>query len=264
VDRARLRMTRWRALVWWSLRRVREGITPFLPRRLLDALTRFGLRQQRRLFARLDVQEAFERVYAENAWGGALGEFDSGDGSLDATTESYVAMVQAFIAEHGVRSVVDLGCGDFRVGRRLAGAVPRFVGVDVVPALIERNRRAFPEVEFRCSNLISDELPDAELGLLRQVLQHLSNQQIEKVLENCRRYRYLIVTEHLPVASDVVPNRDKPHGPDTRVIDRSGVFLDAPPYTLPVRTLLEVPLSPGEALRSVLVSRPDRDPAHST
>jgi hypothetical protein len=99
---------------------------------------------------------------------------------------------------------------------------------------------------------------------LRQVLQHLSNQEIERVLANCRRYRWLIVTEHLPAATDVVPNLDKPHGPDTRVYDRSGVFLEAPPFDLPVRILLEVPISPGETLRSVLVSQPAPEPGHST
>jgi hypothetical protein len=115
-----------------------------LPQRLIDGLTRLALRYQRSVFAKLDLQEAFERVYAENAWGGARGKFDSGDGSLDTTTESYVAMVKDFIAERGVSSAVDLGCGDFRVGRKLAGSVRRFVGVDIVPALVERNRQEFP------------------------------------------------------------------------------------------------------------------------
>jgi hypothetical protein len=233
---------------------VRRAIEPLVPERWLDALTRRAFHYQRRAFSRLDVQQAFERVYAENAWGGTPGEFDSGLGSSDAVTERYVAMVRAFIAERGVRSVADLGCGDFRVGRQLVGSVPRYVGVDIVPALVERKRREFPDVEFRCLNLISDELPDAELGLLRQVLQHLSNEEIAAVLRNCRRYRYLIVTEHLPSAGEVVPNLDKPHGPDIRLYDRSGVFLEAPPFNLSVRTLLEVPLSPGETLRSVLVT----------
>jgi hypothetical protein len=125
----------------------------------------------------------------------------------------------------------------------------------VVGSLIERNARQYEDerVAFRHLNLVVDELPDAELALLRQVLQHLSNEEISAVLENTRKYRYILVTEHVPIGGPVVANADKPHGPDVRLLDRSGVFLDEPPFSLSTHTLLELPYAPGEALRTVMI-----------
>lgn len=82
----------------------------------------------------------------------------------------------------------------FRVGRLICAQCDlRYVGVDAVPDLIAYNRSRFggPQVEFRCTNLIDDELPDGELCLIRQVLQHLSNAEISRVLAKCAKYQYV-------------------------------------------------------------------------
>jgi SAM-dependent methyltransferase len=239
------------------LKRLKGALKPLLPRPVLDARTRWIVARQRREFSRLTVEDTFARIYATNAWGGERGEYDSGDGSANAVTQSYVSLVRDFVKERGIRSIVDLGCGDFRVGRQLLAPGLSYVGVDIVQPLVARNQREFARdgVRFEQRNLLEDELPQAELGLLRQVLQHLSNAQIERVLTNCKSYRYLLVTEHLPVGNAAVPNLDKPHGPDIRLYDRSGVFLDLPPFSRKVRVLLDAPIAPGEVLRSVLIEQ---------
>jgi SAM-dependent methyltransferase len=238
-----------------TLRRVATSV---LPERWHRALwRRIVLEPRRRAFRALDTRETFERIYAENLWGGDAGEFSSGSGSSDPVTGPYVACVRRFIEEHAIRDVADLGCGDFQVGRRLLAPGLRYVGVDVVRPLIERNqaRYAGEGVRFEARDLVRDALPAGELALIRQVLQHLSNDEIARILENTKPYRYLLVTEHVPLGDDVRPNLDKPHGPDTRLYDRSGVFLDLPPFSLRTRVLLETELAPGEVLRTVLVER---------
>jgi hypothetical protein len=102
--------------------------------------------------------------------------------------------------------------------------------------------------------------------MLRQVLQHLSNRQIQAILPKLARYRWVIVTEHLPSErSRVVANLDKVHGSHVRIADRSGVYLDQPPFSLPansMRTILEMPgvgmpdgVDPG-IIRTILVRMP--------
>jgi hypothetical protein len=170
-------------------------------------------------------------------------------------------MVRAFIAEDRVRTVIDLGCGDYRVGRLLREPGDRYVGVDIVPALVERNRLQFggPETEFMCLDITADELPSGDLCLVRQVLQHLSNAEIAAVLRKLRQYRVVLVTEHYPTPGRLVrPNADKPHGGDTRVIDGSGVYLDQPPFCCAVENILEAPVEKplvevGESIRTFLL-----------
>jgi hypothetical protein len=179
----------------------------------------------------------------------------------------YTSVLKEFIVCRDVKKIVDLGCGDFSVAKTLATADIRYLGVDIVPELIERNRRIYSQgnINFKCMNIIEDELPDGDLCLLRQVLQHLSNAQILSVLSRVKKYRYVVITEHYPSAVvNTVPNRDKPHGPDTRILDDSGVYLDHPPFhERDLKLLLELEVTnfikhPGEKLRTFLIANDPR------
>jgi SAM-dependent methyltransferase len=235
----------------------RRAVKPLVPARLRAwRRRRIDARRQER-FAEVPVRATFARIYAENVWGGTRGAFYSGPGSDGAPAAGYVAMVCAFVREAGIGSIVDLGCGDFRVGARLAECGAEYTGVDVVAELVARNAAEFGrrDVRFECRDIIADELPAGDLCLIRQVLQHLSNAEIARVLENCRRYAYVIVTEHVPDDADrPVPNVDMPHGPGIRLTLNSGVYLDRPPFDLAIaRTLHEVEAPGGGIIRSVLV-----------
>jgi len=212
------------------------------------------LPQTHRAFRSLNVSEAFERIYSNKEWGDG-----SGSGSSGPAAEKYVDDVTAFIKAHGIRSVVDLGCGDFQVGQQvwLRGNVS-YVGVDIVQSLIEchSKRHGKSGISFVCANILTDPLPDADLCLVRQVFQHLSNAQIEIALRNLSKYPLVLVSEHVPKKAGVI-NRDKPHGPDVRVYWGSGVYLEHPPFSRTVTELWNRPLDEDSLLRTVLLSRPE-------
>ncbi len=204
-------------------------------------------------FAEKSPTEAFGDVYRRRLWGGTDDrDFCSGEGSRnEAIVSPYVGAVRRFLCEFPNKpSVVDLGCGDFNVGSRLRDACGPYIACDVVDALIERNERKFAslQVEFRKLDLVSDELPPGDVALLRQVLQHLSNAQIARIVPKLYRYRWLILTEHLPEGLQFRPNRDKPMGPGVRVRYGSGIVLTKPPFGLkPVaqKVLCSVSAAPG-------------------
>jgi SAM-dependent methyltransferase len=210
-----------------------------------------------RHYKRLPVKDTFTEIYRAGAWGSVPDRpFCSGDGSIrEEAVRPYTQMVRRFIEAHHIRRVVDLGCGDFSVGYRLVEPGLHYTGVDVVPELIEYNRKLFgsAHVEFRCMDIIQDDLPPGDLCLVRQVLQHLSNEQILKTLKSLSRYRYVIATEHVYVGPGLRRNRDKTQGPGTRLPKRSGVFLEFPPFNRPSKLLLEVPLADMEVLRTVVI-----------
>jgi SAM-dependent methyltransferase len=199
----------------------------------------------RREFASLSVADAFSETYRRQLWGKADGEeFCSGDGSSERFSALYVDLVSRFVRERNISCIVDLGCGDFRVGRLLCAATGiSYIGVDVVPDLIAYNSSRFGRngIEFRCASIVQDELPPGGLCLIRQVLQHLSNAEILRVLDQCSKYPYLMVTEDVYAAPRVRPNLDHVHGPDNRLHKRSGVFLDLPPFELKAQKVLEIP-----------------------
>lgn len=224
-------------------RAVKSLAGKLIPHRLLDRLRQ--LRERRRNRSR-GVEEVFTEIYATNAWGGASGELCSGSGSADPQLVSaYVDAIAACADREGFRGLafVDLGCGDFRVGKRLLPLCSSYVGVDVVAPLVARNQREFGDATTRFVHLdvVAEPLPDGDVCFVRHVLQHLSNAQILAILPKLRKYRWVLVTEHHP--SDergVVPNRDKAHGGYIRASEGSGVYLSEPPFSLPAQSLTRV------------------------
>lgn len=138
----------------------------------------------------------------------------------------------------------------------------QYIGVDVVDALVAHNQAIFgtDHVRFVRLDATRDPLPDAELCLIREVLQHLSNREIVSVLNAARKYRYVIYSDYQPGAkARCWPNRDIVHGRDTRIWKDLGVFLDQPPFNRTMDLLLEVPSQeilrqPGECIRTYLLT----------
>jgi SAM-dependent methyltransferase len=186
------------------------------------------------------VEEIFSAIYNQRRWGTKSGDFSSGDGShAPKVVLPYINAVRNFLTSlPAPPSVVDLGCGDFDVGKQLRPYCGRYVACDVVPALIERNKEKFAhaQVAFRCLNIIDHDLPEGDVVFLRQVLQHLSNAQISQILSKLLPYKFLVLTEHVPAGPDFPPNRDQSTGGGTRLLQGSGVVLTAPPFSLNVKS----------------------------
>jgi hypothetical protein len=195
--------------------------------------------------------EVFSEIYASAEWGNGNDTFDSGSGSVDSFTQPYCDVIQAHLTQLGHTNItlVDLGCGDFRVGQRLLDQtqIQNYIGIDIVPALIQHHQttHATPTRQFHCLNIIEDPLPPGDICCIRQVLQHLSNDQIVKILSKLSQYQTIFITEHYPTDNpNIIPNLDKPHGGDIRLFDNSGVYLNQPPFEIlnsSIELVLEIP-----------------------
>ncbi|MDB5453629.1 MAG: Methyltransferase type 11, partial [Caulobacteraceae bacterium] len=101
------------------------------------------------------------------------------------------------VRELHIKSFVDVGCGDFTWMRSVELGCP-YVGADIVPAVIAANQQAFGDEShsFVCRNAISDDLPEGEAVLCRDMLFHLSLADGRSALKNIlsKDRRFLIVT----------------------------------------------------------------------
>ncbi len=179
-----------------------------------------------------------EQVYAKKLWGGVEFDFYSGAGSHDPTIVApYIAAITDFLTSFEQPLVVcDLGCGDFNIGKQLVPRTEQYIAADIVPALIARNREKYKEekVVFRCLDIAVDDLPAGDCVLLRQVLQHISNEEVQAVVRKLYDFKYVIVTEHVP-EGDFVPNKDVISGQGIRLKKESGINLVAPPFDFEVK-----------------------------
>jgi SAM-dependent methyltransferase len=210
-----------------------------------EAINRARLGWRRWRNSRADTQQVFNGVYRRGDWGGDLTQPFSGAGSRGHAVQRYVETIAAFITNQSVTSIVDIGCGDFFVGSQLLdrlGPNIIYLGLDVSSVVIDHNTLANkrPNARFLRLDAAKEDIPPGDLCLVRQVMQHLSNAQIAAVLRQLMKFKYTIVTEHQPLTVEKY-NTDKPHGGDTRLVDKSAVFLDKPPFNVAgMRTVLEV------------------------
>ncbi|WP_291858690.1 class I SAM-dependent methyltransferase [Bradyrhizobium sp.] len=139
----------------------------------------------RESFAGLDLQQRFRRIYDTNLWGAAAST--SGLGSeLDATAVLR-AELPRLLKKLGVSSLLDASCGDAGWINRADLGV-RYVGVDIVPALIEglQSRAAAGGIngEYRLADITAGPLPRCDAILCRDCLVHLSFANIERAIAN--------------------------------------------------------------------------------
>jgi len=232
------------------LGRIKRLVKQAVPKSALRAYFRYRNSVEQARNAALTPRQVFSEIYQKGTWGKTGVGFNSGSGSsTHAVVAPYVDAMNQFLATlpEQSRTVVDLGCGDFRVGRQLLPACTSYTGVDVVPDLIEHLQATItdPRARFLCMDIIEDELPAGDVCLVRQVFQHLSNAQIARVLKKLDRYRTVFITEHFPSDKiSIIPNKDKVHGGGIRLFEDSAVYVERPPFNFApsrMQLFLEVP-----------------------
>ena len=189
-------------------------------------------------------QEIFEEIYRDKIWGKSPNSADvffSGGGSHGAdVVSSYVKSVKKFLSSLKNKPViVDIGCGDFNIGKNFLTMAKKYVGCDVVPSLIDFNKKTHrhKNLSFIHLDAVRDELPKGEVVIIRQVLQHLSNAQVQSVLKKIiLNYDYLILTEHLPKKENFVANVDIPVGHLIRANVNSGLDIEKPPLNFKAKS----------------------------
>ncbi|WP_346880764.1 class I SAM-dependent methyltransferase [uncultured Algibacter sp.] len=184
------------------------------------------------------TKDAMTQIYDMNLWGGKTSDFYSGSGSHDPKIITpYINSIISFLESHNnALTICDLGCGDFNIGKRLIKYSKKYIAVDVVEGLINRNKILYKanHLEFYCLDITKDELPQADCIILRQVLQHLSNKDIKRIVNKLAIYKYIILTEHIPIGS-FTPNKDIISGQGIRLKKNSGVDILNYPFNFKIK-----------------------------
>jgi hypothetical protein len=152
---------------------------------------------------RRSMKDTFAQIYASGVWSlaGGAGEEDvslSGPGSNLQQTTALRTELPRLVADLGIRSFLDAPCGDYYWMSRIDLGVETYLGVDVVPEVIKRNRDKFggPGREFRILDVIQNAIPQVDLIFSRDCLVHFSNDDVGRALDNFKRSgaKYLATT----------------------------------------------------------------------
>ena len=147
------------------------------------------------------VQRAafFQKVYEENLW--RDGESVSGVGSNIETARPLIEGLPPMFEALGIRSFLDIPCGDFNWMKAVPFGDVVYIGGDLVPSLVARNSERFgtPKRRFEVLDVVEDRLPDADMVFVRDCFIHMENALIFRGLRNiCRTdFRYVCLSHEM-------------------------------------------------------------------
>lgn len=143
------------------------------------------------------MRDIFTSHYQNNFW--SNDESVSGHGStLKATkmVRKYIPQVVRFL---NIKTILDIPCGDYNwFGKIELPDGVEYIGADIVPELIYENNQKYarPGVSFMDLDITRDWLPKADLVICRDLLGHLSNNEVKVALQHIKRsgMKYLLAT----------------------------------------------------------------------
>lgn len=138
----------------------------------------------------------FQDIAKNNRWGSS--ETISGGGSTLFATEMLRDTLVRLFTQLNIRTLVDAPCGDMNWMRHVKYPFEKYIGVDVVPMIIDQLRtQEFPsQYHFQVGNIVTDILPAADAVLCRECLVHLPFTAIYEAYANWKKagFNYVFAT----------------------------------------------------------------------
>lgn len=185
-------------LGYYAIKPTRSILSPRLRLAIRGLLQRTSMDKSpsRPTLQDMTLKQKFSEIYHKNIFGGRVSR--SGEGSDLVQTEIIRRELPRLVQELGVKTFLDAPCGDWCWMRHVKLGVERYIGIDIVEALIERNRQEYgnESTDFQCMNLAEDDLPQVDLIFSRDCLVHLSFEDALRIIANFKRSgsKYLLTT----------------------------------------------------------------------
>ena len=152
------------------------------------------------------MESYFTNVYENKIWGnnnesGYAGS--SGGGSdVDVNKDTYIHFLKRFIMEKDIKTIVDLGCGDFRCGPLIFNDLDvLYTGYDTYKKVVEFNaeKHSMPKYSFKHLDLFAEkeDIEYADLCILKDVLQHWKTEEIYNFMDymiSSKKFKYILIT----------------------------------------------------------------------
>lgn len=143
------------------------------------------------------LSERFSEIYRDEHWVIGCDDSRSGSGSTLGATANLHRKLPELFDKLDVRSVVDVGCGDFNWMKEVQ-PLPSYIGIDIVESVIAANRAQYSRegVVFICADVTTIGIPNGDAVLCREVLFHLSFEDIARVMRRVAQSgaKYFIAT----------------------------------------------------------------------
>jgi SAM-dependent methyltransferase len=144
------------------------------------------------------AEVTFDTIYSRNLWNGE--ESLSGPGSGTSATRNISGIIADVAKLIDAQTVLDVGCGD---GFWMPD-LPGYLGIDISKTAIELAQKNHPDRLYR---LLPAELPKADLVICRDMLQHLSLDTCQWLIDQMQKAgRVLLLSTYMGLENFDIEN----------------------------------------------------------
>jgi SAM-dependent methyltransferase len=143
------------------------------------------------------MSNEFDLIYLNNRWG-----YKSGPGSDPDQAEVWIDLVNSFLKKEDIQTVLDVGCGDWRLGQKYNLENKFYTGVDISSTILDETVSYTREnVSFIHGDFEFLDFEPVDLIIIKDVLQHLPNQKIINIVNKIKTHaRYALFCDmHIKV-----------------------------------------------------------------
>ena len=151
------------------------------------------------------MEQIFTNIYENKEWGNNYNtEYSgsSGPGShIEYNINNYIPFLKHFIHNKNIKSVVDLGCGDFVSGKLIYDELDIiYIGYDTYKKIIihNLNQYSLPKYSFVYLDFCNNKecIMNADICILKDVIQHWTLINIYTLLDYLiehKKFKYILI-----------------------------------------------------------------------
>lgn len=151
------------------------------------------------------MEEIFTNIYENSIWGtnnNSEYKGSSGGGSeIDYNKNTYIPFIQKFILDNQIKTIVDLGCGDFKCGPLIYDNLDiLYTGYDAYNKIIQYNSKQHSISKYNFIHLDfynkKENIINSDLCILKDVLQHWKMNEIYLFLDyliDTKKFKYILL-----------------------------------------------------------------------
>ena len=150
------------------------------------------------------MENIFTHIYNSNEWGNNKNNNysgSSGSGSAIHFNIKYIKILKQLIKDYSINTIVDLGCGDFRIGRLIYDNLNiSYTGYDTYKKIIDYHKSKSLPSKYTFKHLdfykYKESIKEGDLCILKDVIQHWSTEEIYLFLDyltESKKFKYILL-----------------------------------------------------------------------
>jgi SAM-dependent methyltransferase len=162
------------------------------------------------VYADEQTERIFSYIYEQEIWEERA--YGCGNRNRDEAVKNsapYCKFIEDFLRDNQIQSVVDAGCGDWTLLQPINWRAVRYLGVDIVKPVIEKNQTQFasPTCSFLHADITEADLPSADLLICKDVLHHLTDNQVAALFKQFPKFKFCLVVTNTDPTTHTSQNK---------------------------------------------------------